>query len=512
MDNKLLLVRIITLLYIESHLNKKGNSNSRVIVRDALSYIKAPDAAVIADLSKDSTAKLRDVAMWLLDLPTTVEVDQVDLLNRCRIATAEEEYIFESINANIGGIIDEEEMKRIGARERDEINIFINRALVMGVIKEAYQISHFKPDAVDWSAFVKDTMNKLDPYKNLAEKDQSTLVESIDLTNPEALAASFKSSLSEINPEGIIKFGWQGFNRMFGEQGGGRRGEFIVLGALQHNFKSGTSLEMLKAAALYNRPWMMDPSKKPLLIRYSFENPVIVDIMHIYKSLVEAETQMLIDTNMIDPIVAAIYVSEKLAVNGYKVQLIHHNPSDFTYSKLFDDIESWENKGFEVHMVNLDYLAMISTKGCKQGATGQDIRDLFRRVRNFMAAKNILCLTPHQLSVDAKKKTRDGVEDFVREIANKGYWDSCSTIDQEVDMEIYQHLVVINGETYVTWMRGKHRKAGTPTPHEHYYTVYKFAQVGFIPDDVLGNDMSRKRVAAATAAEGGQTAWFDMAA
>jgi hypothetical protein len=482
-------------------------------VRDALSYIKAPEAAVIADLSKDSTAKLRDVIVWLLELPSNEEVDRDDLLNRVRIATAEEEYIFESIFANIGNPqTDEPEMKRIAKRERDEINIFINRSLVMGIVKEAYQLSHYKPDAVDWSSFSKELINKLEPYKSLAERDSATLVESIDLTDPKSLAESFRNSLSEINPEGIIKFGWQGFNRMFGEQGGGRRGEFIVLGALQHNFKSGTSLEMVKAAALYNRPWMIDPSKKPLILRYSFENSAIVDIMHIYKSLVEAETKMIVDQNTIDPIAAAIYVAEKLGVNGYSVQIQHHNPSDFTYSKLFDDIEAWENKGYEIHMLNLDYLAMISTKGCKQGATGQDIRDLFRRVRNFTSARKILTITPHQLSVDAKKKTREGVEDFVREIANKGYWDSCSTIDQEVDMEIYQHLVVINGETYVTWMRGKHRKSGTPTPHEHYYTVYKFAPVGFIPDDVLGADMSRKRVAAATASDGGQTAWFDMAA
>ncbi len=166
--------------------------------------------------------------------------------------------------------------------------------------------------------------------------------------------------------------------------------------------------------------------------------------------------------------------------------------------------------GYEIHMLNIDYLAMMSTKGCKQGATGQDIRDLFRRTRNIIESKKILCITPHQLSTDAKKLTRQGVEDFVKEIANKGYWDSCTTIDQEVDMEIYQHKVEINGEAYLTFQRGKHRGVA---PHNEQYTVYKFDKDrGYIDDDVLGPDMSRKRVAAGPASGGGGNAWFDMAA
>lgn len=502
---------MITLLFLESSANKKGSSSSRNTVREALSYIKAPDAVQIVDFGKDESTKLREIVVWMLDQPESEGFDKLDVLNRLRIAAGSEDYLFHAVNSVIEPELTHDEIKKHVTRERTEINAFINRCQLLGILKEGYSTTHFKPESVDWDNFVKEFMVRLEPYRNLRETDNSTCVESIDLTNKEALAEAFRVGLQQVQPEGVIKFGWQGFNRMFGEQNGGKRGEFIVLGALQHNFKSGTSLELLKAAALYNKPYMLDPNKKPLLLRFSFENPAIIDIIHIYKSLVEAETGMLIDMQTIDPIVAAIYVQERLSVNGYTVQIEHHNPSDVTYSKLFELIERWEDRGYEIHMLNLDYLAMISTKGCKQGATGQDIRDLFRRVRNYIESKKILTITPHQLSVDAKKKTREGVEDFVREIANKGYWDSCSTIDQEVDMEIYQHLVVINGETYITWMRGKHRKAGNPTPLKDYYTVYKFGTVGYIPDDVMGSDQSRRRVGAATQSEGGATAWYDMA-
>lgn len=513
MDTKLLLIQVITLLFLESlTATKKGNQSSRALAQKALDYVKPPEAAVLADFSRDPSTKLRDILVWMLHQPENHKFERKDLLQRLKLATIGDEYIYDAASTYIAMEQTPDECKKVIETARNDVNTFINKSILTGVLKESYYSAAFKPETVDWSNFAKETIALLEPFKTLGEMDKSTLIDSVDFSNPEALANALKLGLSNIKPEGIIKFGWQGFNRLFGEQGGARRGEFIVIGALQHNFKSGTALELVKSAALYNRPHMVDPTKKPLLLRYSFENSLIIDIMHLYKSMIEPEIGTKVDMDSIDPIVAATYIHERLSVNGYTVKIEHHNPSDVTIFKLFNMIEEWENKGYEIHMLNLDYLAMISTKGCKQGATGQDIRDLYRRLRNFTAAKEILTTTPHQLSVDAKKKTREGVElgDFVREIANKGYYDSCSTIDQEVDMEIYQHLVVINGETYITWQRGKHRKAGNPTPFEDLYTVYKFGEVGYIPDDVLGPDMSRKKVAARAISEGGQNPYWDM--
>lgn len=511
MDSKLLLVKVITLLFLESQISKKTNTSSRSLAQAALGYVRTPDAAVLTDFSRDSLARLLEIANWMISTPTTEVFDKSDLIQRVRMATETEDYIYDALASNIQPEQTEEEIKATIKASRDYINTFINRSIVNTIVKDAYYQVQFKSENVDWNHYVKDLIAKLEPFKNIQENSKNSLVESVDLANLESLQDAFKTAIESISPEGIIKFGWQGFNRMFGEYGGARRGEMIVIGALQHSFKSGTSLEMLKAAALYNRPFMHDPSKKPMLLRISFENSAMTDLIHLYRSLVEPEINMKINQSEINPIEAAVYVNEKLSKNGYTVKIDHYDPSEFTIFDLFDVIEKYENEGYEIHMLNIDYLAMMSTKGCKQGATGQDIRDLFRRVRNYIEAKKILCITPHQLSTDAKKLTRQGVEDFVKEIANKGYWDSCTTIDQEVDMEIYQHKVVVNGESYLTFQRGKHRKPGV-TPAQDLYTVYMFhLERGFIDDDVLGADQSRKRVAAQTAAEGGASAWFDMA-
>lgn len=510
MDSKLLLIKVITLLFLESQLSKKSNLSSRNIATAALSFIKTPDAAVLTDFSRDSLGHLLEIARWMIATPVTEKFDKSDILQRVRMATETEEYTYDALATYIQMEQTDDEIMLTMKSCREYINTYVNRATINGIVKDAYYQGAFKPENVDWNHYVKDLMAKLEPYKNVQETSKNSLVESVDLSDVENLREAFKTAVETISAEGIIKFGWQGFNRLFGSNGGGRRGEMIVVGALQHNFKSGTSLEMLKSAALYNRPFMYDDTKKPLLLRISFENSAMVDIIHLYRSLIEPEIGMKIDQQSIDPIQAAVYVNEKLSVNGYHVKIDHYDPSEFTIFDLADVIEKYENDGYEIHMLNIDYLAMMSTKGCKQGATGQDIRDLFRRTRNIIESKKILCITPHQLSTDAKKLTRQGVEDFVKEIANKGYWDSCTTIDQEVDMEIYQHKVEINGEAYLTFQRGKHRGVA---PHNEQYTVYKFDKDrGYIDDDVLGPDMSRKRVAAGPASGGGGNAWFDMAA
>ena len=98
-------------------------------------------------------------------------------------------------------------------------------------------------------------------------------------------------------------------------------------------------------------------------------------------------------------------------------------------------------------------------------------------------------------------------ESFVRDIANKGYYDSCKTIDQEVDLEIYIHIVKADNRSWLTVQRGKHRLI-SQTKEEYKYCVLPFSDIGDIRDDVNGQDSSRKKPAGA--APGQDAPWFDF--
>lgn len=152
---------------------------------------------------------------------------------------------------------------------------------------------------------------------------------------------------------------------------------------------------------------------------------------------------------------------------------------------------------------------MLSKRGCQQGPHGFETRDLFRRVRNFTAPRGITFITPHQLSTQAKELVRSQIENFVQEIVNKGYYDSCRTVDQEVDLELTIHIEKMGGESFLTVGRGKHRKI-TITPEKDLFTVLKFEKIGNIPDDIHGADRSMRKVGGRPANDGGSSnVWWE---
>jgi len=119
-------------------------------------------------------------------------------------------------------------------------------------------------------------------------------------------------------------------------------------------------------------------------------------------------------------------------------------------------------------------------------------------------------MTPHQISTDGKQLVREGSgSNFVKEIANKGYYAGSRQIDQEVDLEIYIHIVKFNGSSWLTCQRGKHRIPGI-TKEEDLFCIMKFEDIGTIPDDINGPDRSRLKIGGgARDSKDAKTFWDD---
>lgn len=512
MDTKLLLVKAITLLYLENQLPDKS-ANSSELIKSAISVIKFPDNVIVNEFAKDPITGMRDLLSGMIENANSTTYDKKELLQTIRIICNNDDGLYGSLYDAINSDCETEDLLRMKcASYRNAINTFVIRWNIKDVVKGAYNNLCFQPQNIEWRSFLPTLIEKLEGFRDTEKTDalHPSVVKDINLSDIDAVRSVFKQASDELDTTGVLKMHLQGLNRMTGFVNGLRRGEFIVLPALQHNYKSGMSLDIFAGIAKYNTPKLRDPKKKGLLMRCSFENPMELDIMHLYKNLVENKTGLPVDMRDIDLIEAADYVVNELRATGFEINMVQIDPSDFTYTDLFDRINKFESEGYEIVFLELDYLAMMSKRGCAQGATGQDIRDLFRRVRNFTSKRGITTLTPHQLSTDAKTLVRMGVDNFVKEIANKGYYDGCKTIDQEVDMEIYIHIVKINGESFLTIQRGKHRRMGAVTPEADLFTCYKFEQVGNIPDDVLGVDMSRRAPGHDPSSKGGATPWYAM--
>ncbi len=508
MDPKLLLVKIITLLYKESRVSD-ASSQSTSLAKSVLNTVKFPETGLDVDHSRESMQALRATALWMCENPPDHKYDRAALLQRIRVNVGDDDGLYYAFQQGIDDENDESVLKSQIVAARQELKDHLQRVEFTELVKRYSQQILFRPEEINWKTIPRQLAIDLEPFtQSRGDEKLEGMVESIDMANLDHVAELMTRGKAETAAEGTLKLGWQALNRMTGDHCGIRRGEFIVVGALQHNFKTGFTLNLFKHAALYNKPFMRDPSKKPCLVHISVENELHQNVLWLYANLWENETGQECDLSQVDVAEATRFVHERLSANGYHIKMCRFNPTDMTYHTFFDFINQLEADGYEIHLVVFDYLNMISKKGCVQGATGQDTRDLFRRVRNFTSEKAIAFVTPAQLSTAAKALVRQGVENFVQEIANKGYYDSCGTLDQEVDLEIYIHIVKINGHSYLTVQRGKHRKV-RPTPEKHLYFVLPFSPVGGVRDDINGVDTSRRHVGGGVIGSADERPWWE---
>ena len=491
MNSKLLLVKGITLLYRESQL-PSIKENSSDLVRQIISSIKLPEINVELNHTREVLEALRRTALTMCEDPIGHEYDSIELLQRLKVDTGEETELYDALFTGISGDMTEQALKRTCiTMRRALINHQREERAVEIVNKAAYQMK-FDRSNVDIKQLVSQIGQELEVLGlGATDEEHPAMVSEIDFGDEEKVAEVFKEVKASENGEGIMVTGFQGLNRML--DGGFRRGEEVVIGALQHKYKSGFSLTLFKHLALYNKPYMIDTSKKPLLVHMSFENSVEMNTQFLYASLKENETGVKCDITDIPEAEMARYVKEKLTVNGYHIKMMRIDPTLYSYKDICNKILQYEAEGYEIHALMLDYLAMVPTVGCTQGAMGQDVRDLYRRMRNFTEPRKITLITPHQLSTEAKMQIREGRQDFVKNLVNGGYYDKCKTVDNEVDLEIFIHIEIVNGVSYLTIQRGKHRKVAQ-TPSEHLYCVLQFHEVGGLLDDINGPDSTRRKV------------------
>ena len=513
MDPKLILVRAIVLLYKES-LNPSKTENSSGLVKEVLTYLRAPENTMETDTGRETHIALRSTLNWMTEQPLDYVFDQESLIQRIRINIRDDEALFAAAKIGIESECNQDELLRQCLSHRADLNTFIRRQKIKELIKrKASEILYQEEDNIDWRNVVPALITELESLNSIvAEAKITGVVDEINFEDINSIRDAFQRGIAESGTDGVLRTGWQCINRMTGDTDGFRRGEMVVVGALQHNNKTGFTLNLFKQFALYNKPYMLNPHKKPLLIHISAEDSVKDNLKRLYVSLMENLTGELCDITAVDDAEASQFVHEQLGKNGYNIKMYRVDPSDFGYRDLFDLLLKLEAEGYEIHALVIDYLNMFNKRGCISGGPmGFDTRDLFRRVRNFTNPRGILCITPHQLSSEAKNLIKMGVKDFVKEIANKGYWDSCRVLDQEVDMEIYIHIELVNMVKYQTIQRGKHRGKIHETPLKDLHAIMQFHSVGGLKDDLGKQDLTVRHMGAGGSFDGDDAGWLTQA-
>lgn len=508
MNNKLLLVKSVTLIYLQS---KTGNHTISIkpLIQDIINRTRPADKALSNEYGESTIQQLRDTVIWMNSNDVGHEYNNSDLKQRFKIIAGDDDGLYNGLCSMLVDNATDEQSHQL-LSEFKLLNSEINKEKICQILKEVYSKISYQPETVEWETLLVDINNRLKPYEIKGNNDASNhpaKVGEIDFSKIDTINNAMSSAKNELSREGVIRTPFQGVNRMLGKHGGFRRGESVLVGALKHQNKSGFMYDIFVGTALFNFPYLKDPTKKPLNLRISFENKTEADVKGIYQRIYAFDTGKVIDPQNINVEEASGYVAERLSVNGWYNKTYHFTPSDYSYFDLFALFDQLEAEGYEIVICTIDYLNMMSKKGCNKGATGADVQDLYRRVKNECLRRSITFVTPHQLSSDAMRLLRTGQSNFVREVSDKSYWHECVSLGQEPDLEIIVHIEKVNGESYFTMHRGKHRDVYTAI--ENHYVVYKFSDYG-LPYDINGLDQSRRSVGGDLNVDGGSDPWFNV--
>lgn len=515
MDIKLFLVKSISMMYLESQLDNPGTSNGRKVVRELLADIKIQESAAEHGSDRNTLNNLRTTVMWMLNNGDSQTYDLDSLLQRLRLNVQGDDVTYKALEKTIKHYPDQtmirksvnniiREMKRFKAKEK------LNEVLR----KASYTVSFKETEVEDWDSFILNTAQDLLSIDMESEEHKDpAFITSVDFSSQESVEAAFADMEQTMSTEGILKFPFKEMNNLMGIQQGGRRGEFGLVNALPGNNKSGTLLDMFMGVCLFNDPFLFDPTKKPIVLLYSTEDDVPIIIQKIYVILKQLEDGLPVSVRGLDVKEATAYVMGKLQARGWNVEIHRVLGSAMTYAKYIQHLEKYKAKGFEVVASFLDYAAMFSKDGCASGSTGDDLQDLYKRIREYTAPNKILHVTAHQLSTQAKEEKRMNPSKFIRDMPGGGYYQGCKKLDTEVDWEIYTNKQVVNDGSFIEYVWGKHRGVVEPTPEKHKYFVMKFHDYPMygVPYDVhLDQTLGYRAVGGRPIAGGGGRSWDDL--
>jgi hypothetical protein len=470
MDLRVVLSKVVALIYRSRLINNLDNDD---LIRTILQTIRsdAPEVLTGGNILK----KLKELCVELLDEKEFIAKEV--LLPRIHLILDTDQKLYTVIKESIDPDYEDTTNKRVCTSLIKALNSYYREHLASEMLgKASYDLKFNRAKIPNFSEYLRDLHEKIEPLTTHSNsiKDPAIMNE-VDFESQESVEKVFEEMRVNSLDDGVYKFGWQDMNVL--AQGGIRRGETMTIAALQHKYKSGYVRSIFTQIAKHNSPvvYAGEEGKKPLLLYISFEDPTATNVQFIYQYL-KANEGVRISKRELQEIPikeAAAYVKEQLTATGFHIKMLRVDPTQWDFRAVMNKVIEFEAQGYSLHLLLLDYITMLPTTGCQTGPIGYDRKELLRRLKNFCVARKAAFITPIQLSSEAKQLLRNGTPDhqFVKEIAEKGYYDGTKTIDQEIDLEVFIHLFTQKRKKYLTVMRGKHRLTTNINDEEKYFIL-----------------------------------------
>ena len=480
MEERLALVNCLAILYYELFQDNKSTHND--LIKKAIGVIKLPD--IVAGNDERATALcLRHIINDILE--QDFELSKKAILQRVRISCPFDHTMLQALEQVLPDAPTAIEAASDTVNFVNQLHLFINRSEIRKLINKA----SFAINNDDGTSTIKETVSTLrreiEKFDRPAVNNGRPLsfVQSVSSEDDEGFVGVFGEMRDELS-RAVLKTPWKAVNRMLGIKGGVAPGECIVTPALPHNAKTTFSLALSLGMCLFNDAAQFVPAgKKAMILDISLENELNVNIPVAYKMIYEYFERQPVDLRKVDPVAASKYISAKLRERGWVYKFERHISSDFSIETFRALVNYYEAQGYHIVIARIDYLGVADKTGLSNGAVGSEIREMYRRARNICSSKKIAMISPHQLSPAAKAMYSMDPGKFVRNLPGKGLYDGCTTVDNEVDLEIFLGITKNGDRSFLELQRGKHRTL-TDTPIKHRYCVLPFVELGTFDWDV----------------------------
>ncbi len=501
MEDKLILINCLAILHDETIApDMKGRNNE--LIKKVIGLVRLPE--LIGET--DDRASLLYLRSALLDIVNNgVAFDSKQILNNLRISAPFDTSTYkalESILTKEDLITKQPVTEKQACHNIDAyagyLQLFISKIEAKQVIRNAQFAMNDTGATGGFHDNVRKLREELARFEKAAASNKPlSFVEKVG-GDPESYTEVFKQTTQSLQGA-VLKTGWIGLNRLLGINGGFVPGECFVLPALPHNAKTTFSMSLTLSLALFNKAEdFIEPGEKAAIVDISLENDLKVNIPLAYRMLYEYDHGVRVDLREIDEIEAGKYIFERLAKNGWHYFFERHIGSDFSIETFRQVIQGYEKEGYKVIVSRIDYLGVANKVGLGNGTIGSEVRETYRRARDIGTVRNMLVISPHQLSPAAKALKAMDPEKYIRLLPGRGMTDGCTTIDNEVDGEIFLGIRETSGKSWLELQRGKHRTL-VDTPIAHRYIAIPFADIGTLPWDLeTGVDTSIRSIAAAS--------------
>lgn len=456
MDPNLILIKCITLLYRESLL-ENNTDYSNELVKTVVSRLQIVDMDIGISTRRSVAVGLKDLVLEMCRNPESKSYDLSDFLQQIRLLTNGDQNIYTAISQGLEAELTPAALKRTITNLRKAIGDHFREQKIGDIFKRASRDFNFaRQNIEDIHLYVQNVINELTVASTKTSAKDPGIIKTMDFTDEASMLQVFSDVAASNTGDLPFMTGWRELNMAL--QGGPRPGDALVIGALQHNYKTGMSLSLFAHMACYNTPKCKDPTKKPLIYRVSLEDPLRNNAQFLYQLLKYEESGVACDIKGIAVEDMITYVKHRLSANGFHVIIDEVNPSNWTYQSLFNRIIELESQGYAVEVLSIDYLSKLPTTGCVQGSMGDDMLDLLVKTRSFCSAQGILLMTPHQLSTEAKRLLQTVPADqFLHHIKGGGFFEKTKGLDRIYDIGILVHKIETGGGDWLHVVVDKHR-------------------------------------------------------